>query len=157
IGFPYRGFDYAWITWALASQLSESFSAGMSLQRAYSPNAYVNGLWGVTAGFSYRPNSHFGFAAVVHDFTGPSPDKVETLTSRGLPVLDRSYVLGMAFRPTGRRTLELGLDMKYLETTQQWQPRLTGGFDIPGVGRIRGDIEVSHLPNDDRRGVLATA
>ena len=35
-------------------------SFGMSIEHSYSQNAYVDGLWGVTAALSYRPNPHVG-------------------------------------------------------------------------------------------------
>ena len=52
---------------------------------------------------------------------------------------DRSYVLSMAFRPTGRRDIEAGFEMKYLQGTDQWLPRITAGVDVPNMGRIRGE------------------
>jgi protease IV len=154
VEFPFRGYDYTWITWGVGLKLSDSLGFGWSLQRSYSTNAYVDSLFGITAGLSYRMNSHFAFAAVAHDFNGPS---TQVLPTDGLPVLDQSYVLGAAFRPTGRRAFEVALDMKYLQGSQEWLPRLSAQLDIPYVGRARGDVEVAHFPNDDRRGVVATA
>ena len=153
-GFPYRGFDYGWLTWGLGARLGESLAFGMSLQRSYSNNAYLNDLVGVTAGLTWRPSGVVGFAAVAHDFNGPS---VATITPSGLPVLDRSFVLAMALRPGGTRAFELGAEMKYLDGSQQWLPKVTLGVDVPGVGRIRGDVEMAHIPNDDRRGVMGSA
>jgi protease-4 len=161
-GFPYNGFDYTWITWGLAYKFSDFASFGMSLQRSYSVNAVTDGLFGISAGLSIRPNTHFAFSLIAHDFNGPS---VQTLPPSGLPVLDRSYVLAAAFRPTGRREVELGLDLKCLDIGDdkclqgggQYQPRVMLGVDIPGVGRARGDVEVAHLPNDERRGIVGTA
>ncbi|HSO35604.1 MAG TPA: signal peptide peptidase SppA, partial [Labilithrix sp.] len=37
------------------------------------------------------------------------------------------------------------------------RPRAVLGIEVPGVGRIRGDVEVNEIGNDARRGVLATA
>ena len=154
VGFPYRGYEYAWLTWGLAVGLGERLSFGMSLQRSYSTNGYLNDLVGVTAGLTYRPSSVLSFAAVAHDFNGPA---TQLLPPSGLPILDRSYVLAMALRPTGHRAFEIGAEMKYLEGSQQWLPKVTAGLDVPGVGRLRGDVEMAHLPNDTRRGVLGTA
>ena len=98
VGFPYNGFDYTWITWALAYKFSDKLSFGASIQRSYSPNSYTDGLFGITAGVTYRPYTRFAFSAVARDFNNPSP---ELLPPRGEPVLDRSYALGLAFRPIG--------------------------------------------------------
>lgn len=154
VGFPYSGYDYTWITWGLGIKFSDAFAFGASIQRSYSVNSYTNGLFGVTAGLTYRPNTHVAFAAIAHDFNGPS---TRILPPLNLPVLDQSYVLSTAFRPTGRRALEIGLDLRYLQGSEQWIPRASLGIDIPGVGRARGDVEVAHLPNDQRRGVVGTA
>ncbi|MEO6575467.1 MAG: S49 family peptidase, partial [Polyangiaceae bacterium] len=154
VGFPYSGYDYTWITWGLGFKISDAFAFGASIQRSYSVNSYTNALFGVTAGVTFRPNTHFAFAAIAHDFNGPS---TQLLPPLNLPVLDQSYVLSTAFRPTGRRAFEVGLDLKYLQGSEQWIPRASLGIDIPGVGRARGDVEVAHLPNDQRRGVVGTA
>ena len=42
VGFPYRGSDYWWLTWALALKLGDTASFGMSLEHAYSANPYVD-------------------------------------------------------------------------------------------------------------------
>ncbi len=158
-GFPYRGFDYAWLTWGLAAKLSERVSFGVSLARSYSQNAYVDGLFGLSAALSWRPSTHFGFAAVARDFNRPSPDFVPSLSRPGesLPILDARYTLGMALRPTGRRDVELGVEVQYWQGSDQFTPRATLGVDIPGVGRAFGSAEAAHLPNDQRRGVVGTA
>lgn len=154
VGFPLRGYDYDWATWAVGVGLSDSMAIGMSIQRAYSSNPEVDGLVGVTAGVTLRPYRNFSFAAIAHDFNGPS---TQVLPQTGLPLLDRSYVLSMAFRPTGKRDVEAGFEMKYFEGSDQWLPKATLAIDVPGVGRARGDVEVAHFPNDDRRSVIATA
>jgi protease-4 len=172
IGFPYRGFDYVWATWGLAGQIGERAAFGVSLERAYSQNAYVDGLFGITAGLSWRPNTHFGFSAVAHDFNRPSPGLVRDATgapcgqARGetspecLPVLDGRYTLAMAFRPTGTRAVEIGAELEYWQASggnDQWTDRGMLAIDVPMVGRAFGSVEVAHLPNDNRRGVLGTA
>ena len=154
VGFPYNGYDYAWLSWALGYKISEKWAVGASLQRSYSTNAYLDGLFGITVSATLRPNTHFGFSLVAHDFNGPS---TRHLPPNGYPVLDRSFVAAMAFRPLGTRALELGVEVKYLDGTDQFLPRTTLGIDIPGVGRARGDVEIAHLPSDARRGIVGTA
>ena len=153
-GFPYNGIDYTWLTWGVGYHISPRLSVGSTVQWSYSANPYTSGLFGITAGVSYRPNTHFGFAAVAHDFNGPS---VQQLPPSGYPVLDRSYLLGMAFRPTGTRAFEIDVEGKYYDGIDQLRPRVVMGLDVPGVGRLRGDVEVANLGSESRRGIQATA
>ena len=152
--FPFQGSDYWWLTWGLGWKISDAFSLGISLQQSFSHNPDLNGLFGVTAALTYRPNVHFGFAAVAQDFNGPS---ATPLPQTGYPVLDPSYVFGFDFRPTGTRALDIGLEATWLEGSDEVLPKGIVGIDIPGLGRARGDIEVAHFPNDERRAVVATA
>jgi protease-4 len=165
VGFPFRGFDYTWLTWALAAKLGDDASFGLSLEHAYSQNPYVDALNGVTAALSWRPNSHFGFAAVAREFNRPSPQLVSgplgtpcvAADTSCLPVLDGRYDLAMAFRPTGRRSVDIGLEAEYWQADGEWMPRGTLGVDIPFVGRLFASAQIAHLANDARRGVLGTA
>ncbi len=160
VGFPYRGPDYVWITWGLALKLSDRLSFGASLERSYSQNGYVDGLFGVSAGLSYRPNTHFSFAAVARDFNQPSPTLIPPLSHPGLadqPVLDSRYALAMSLRPTGRRDVDLGFELQYYQGSNLWAPRGTLGIDIPSVGRAFASVEFANLMNDSKRGVLGTA
>ena len=152
--FPFRGSDYFWLTWALGWKLGDAFAIGVSLQNAYSRNPDLNGLFGASIGATLRPNSHFAFAAVAQDFNGPGAQPVP---QTGYPILDASYVFGLDFRPTGSRALALGLEAKYLQGSNLVLPRGIVSIDIPGVGRARGDIEVTHLPNDAQRAIVGTA
>lgn len=153
-GFPYSGGDYTWLTWGVGYRLSDGLQIGGSIQWSYSPNLYTDDLVGISAGVSYRMNTRFGFAVVAHDFNGPS---TQALPPGGFPVLDRTFVGAAVFRPTGKRAIELGLEARYFDGADQVRPRANLGIDIPGVGRIRGDVEVQNLGSDARRGVLATA
>lgn len=152
--FPFTGIDYTWITLGLAWKASEMVSFGTTVQRAYSTNGYIDGLWGLSSSVSVRPNTHFAFAAVAHDWNGPASTPVPPF---GYPVLHRSFVGALAIRPTGRRVFEVGAEVKYLEGFDQVLPRATVGLDIPKIGRVRADVEVARLPNDNRRGVVGTA
>jgi protease-4 len=145
VGFPYAGSDNA--------------SFGFSLDHSYSQNGYLDNLNGVTAALSWRPNTHFGFSAVARDFNRPSSSLVTTtagqpcgFTDTGcLPVLDGRYTVAMAFRPTGRRNVDLGFEIQYLQGSDQWVPRGTVGVDVPSVGRIFASGEIG------ARGTLGTA
>jgi len=163
-GFPFAGYAYAWGTWGVAYKFSDRVAVGASIQHSYSANGYTDNLWGLTTGASYRPNSHLGLSLVLQDWNGPSEAPISL--NGNVPVLDRSYVLAAAFRPTGRRNFEVGLELKCqdLGTGNQcitgnglYEPHATLGIDVPGVGRIRGDVLVTHLGNDTQRNVVGTA
>ena len=140
---PYnRG--YTWLTWALGWQLSERFAIGASLQWSSSPSPLFDNMTSTSVGLSYRPSSRFAFALIGHDLNGP---RSLPAGLRGLPILDRNFVASMAFRPTGKRNIEIGLEGKYYDGPEQIRPRATLGVDIPGVGRARGDLELANLHN----------
>jgi len=151
---PYRGSEYFWFTWGLSTKLGDRASFGLSLERSYSRTNPLDGLFGVTAALSWRPNTHFGFAAVAHDFNRPSPTPP---LGASAPVLDGRYTLAMAFRPTGRRNFDVGLEVQYWQGIDEWTPRGTLGFDVPGFGRAYASVEAAHLANDPQRGVVGTA
>lgn len=153
-GFPYNGIDYTWLTWGLGYKFSDRFALGASLQWSFSSNPYTDNLFGITAGASYRPDPHVAISLVAQDFNGPSLQK---LPPDGNPVLGRLYVGAVAIRPTGTRAVQIDLEGKYYDVIDQWRPRGVLGVDIPGVGRVRGDIEVANLGSDARRGIQATA
>ncbi len=164
-GFPYAGYSYVWGTWGVAYRFSDRFALGASLQHSYSENSYVDGLWGLTAAASFRPSTRLALSLVVQDLNGPS-EQIVSAPGSGLPVLDRSYILAAAFRPTGRRELEVGLDLKCqdlgagnqcITADGLFEPRVSVGVDIPGVGRARADVTVAHLANDNERAVVGTA
>ena len=149
--------DYVWFTWGLAYKLSDAIALGGSLQYAYSPNPLTNGLTGLSLGVSVRPSPFLAVSLVAHDLNRPAGDPLPN----GLPVLDRSWVISGALRPTGRRGFEVGLDLRYLEGASgagndQWIPRASVGIDVPQIGRVRGDLEIAHLPNDRYRGIVGT-
>ena len=159
IGFPYRGDNYAWITWAVALKLWDGAAFGASIQHSYSQNAYVDGLWGVSAGLSYRPDPHIGLSLVAHDFNEPSPALLPSLShvAPSQPVLDGRYALAMSLRPAGKRSVDLGFEIQYYQGSNLWVPRGTLGVDVPLVGRAYASVEVANLLNDSERGVLGTA
>jgi protease IV len=164
VGYPYNGIDYAWLTWGVAYKAADWLSVGLSLQRSFSTNTFTDGMFGITAAISVRPDPHIAFAFVAHDLNGPNG----TATApNNYPILDRSFVLSAAFRPTGRRGLEIGVDVACLDDISPgsycfdgagtYEPRATIGIDIPGVGRARGDVQVWNMLNDQMRGVMGTA
>ena len=154
VGFPFNGIDYTWLTWGLAYKISDTLQVGGSIQWSYSTNPYADGLLGMSAGASWRPTPFLGFSAVAADVNGPSTQKLAT----GLPVLDRSFTAALAYRPFGTRDVELGLEGRYFDGVDDLRPRGVLAIDVPGFGRIRGDVEAQRVTADaDRRGIVATA
>jgi protease-4 len=159
VGYPYRGYDFTWITWGLAAHVGERFSFGLSLDRSYSQNPYVEGLFGVTAGASWRPSTHLAFSVVAHDFNRPSPTLLPDLSHGGpdLPVLDGRYTLAMALRPAGRRNVELGFEVEYWQGVDTWIPRGTLGIDVPYVGRASASVQAANFWNSQEAAIMGTA
>ncbi len=164
---PYTSGSYTWITWALAWHWGDAWSFGASLQGALSNEALYSGLFGISLGASFRPDPHLGLSFVVNDL---NRGKGQPLPN-GQPLLDRSWTLAAAFRPTGRRDVEIAIDARYLEGADKsgqpapiaslvsdlWVPRASVAIDIPHVGRARGDFEISHIENDAQRSFVASA
>ena len=73
------------------------------------------------------------------------------MVQRRLADIDGRYTVAMAFRPTGRRNVDLGFEIQYLQGSDQWVPRGTVGVDVPSVGRIFASGEIG------ARGTLGTA
>ncbi len=162
----YQNTSYTWLTWGLAWKYGDALSFGASIQGAFSGSALYSGLFGISVGASLRPDPHVGLSLVVQDLnrmkSAPLPN--------GQPLLDRSYTAAAAFRPTGKRNIEIALDVRYLEgaaavTSPQaptpgngdlWLPRASVAVDIPNVGRARGDVEISHIENDSLRSFTAS-
>jgi len=151
VGFPFGGYNYTWLTWGLGFHTSKRFSIGATMQWSYSPLSYTDSLLGISIGSSYRPNPYLGFALAVNDLNrsgGPAS---------ALSILDRSYMGAIAIRPTGKRAFEIGLEARYYEAPDRVHPRATLGFDIPGVGRARGDVEFDQLEKASQTNVIGTA
>jgi len=162
----YKDSSYTWLTWGLAWHYGDTLSFGGSIQGAFSGQSLYDGLFGVTLGASFRPDPHVGLSVVVQDLNRPKGPPLPN----GQPLLDRSWTMAAAFRPTGRRNLEVALDVRYLEgadptgqppaiaalTGDLWLPRASVAVDIPYVGRARGDFEISHIENDALRSFTAS-
>lgn len=159
VPFPYRTSDYVWVTWALATKLGDNAAFGFSLQRSYSQDPYVDGLFGISAGLSWRPDTHIAFAGVARDFNRPRADLLppQPPSTDSLPILDGRYGLALSVRPTGRRAIDIGLSAQYWQGANQWTEGGTLGVDVPDVGRIYAGVQLAHLPSDERRAVVGSA
>ena len=140
---PYRALSFA-----LAYQQSEALSVGVSLMRTYSDSAAMDGLFGATVATSYRPFSALALSAAARNVTGFE-------NSAGTR-LDRAYDAGLALMPAGTRAVTVGLEGEYEEAGKQLSPRASLGVDIPGLGRLRGDVRIDN-PLKDSRAYVATA
>ena len=142
--------NYQWLGGALAFKAGEASALGFSFQHAYSENPLIDGWSSWSLGYTTRPVNQFGMAFVANDINAPTNDAGGHL--------ERSYDIGMALRPLGNRAIELGVEGRYVDAVDPyWTPRATLGIDIPTLGRLRGDFQVSHAGSDAERAWLASA
>ncbi|MGE3675025.1 MAG: S49 family peptidase, partial [Polyangiaceae bacterium] len=133
--------NYQFVTWGLALSSTDAFSLGFSLQRSYSDAAIHDRLASYSIAMSSRPVPAFGLSFVGNDLNGPR--------NRAGGGRSASYDMGMALRPTGERTFELGLEAKYIVDSDEWIPRGTVGLDIAPLGRLTGGVSMHHLDQSE--------
>jgi protease-4 len=141
--------NYTWLTWALGIAPVPAWSLGFSIAHAYSSDPFLDGPTSINVATSARPTPFLGISVVGRDLNEP--------TAHFAQKLDRSVDIAVAIRPTGRRSLEVGLEDHYLDGSGQWLPRATLGFDVPYVGRVRGEITTSDPTLPGRVTYVATA
>lgn len=144
---PFKS-PYHFVRWGLSFIPSESFSFGTTLGWGGSNRSALDGHFSLTSGLTWRPVRPLSIALVARDWNRPINDA-------GF-VLQRSYEAGIALRPGGDRAFELGLETALYvnDDTTIFVPKATLGFDIPRIGRMRGDVAVQDIAGD--RGLLAT-
>jgi protease IV len=140
--------DYTWLTWALGIAPTQGFSMGVSIQHAYSDWYTLDGPTSITAAASVRPSPYLALSLVGRDLTQPDAP---------YRYIDRSLDVAIAVRPTGKRSLEIGIEDRYLPRYDQWLPRITLGIDVPYIGRIRGEVSSSDPTRSGRLNYVATA
>ncbi|MEZ4371423.1 MAG: signal peptide peptidase SppA [Polyangiaceae bacterium] len=133
--------NYQFVTWGLALSSTDAFSLGFSLQRSYSDAAIHDRLASYSIAMSSRPMPALGLSFVGNDLNGPR--------NRAGGGRSASYDMGMALRPTGERTFELGLEAKYIVDSEEWVPRGTIGLDIAPLGRLTGGVSMHHLDQSE--------
>ena len=142
--------NYQWLTWGLALGSSDTASLGISYQHSYSRVPEADSFSGWTAG-----------SAGVRSTRSACPGWRATSTrprSSGGTRLDPSFDMALALRPFGTRTAELGLEARYIDTRPGvWVPRATLGIDIPPIGRLRGDFQMSNPGRGSRAWVASAA
>src|SRR5258707_13763443 len=65
----------------------------------------------------------------------------------------------MSFRRTGRRDIDVGLELDYRQGDQNddvGTQRATIGVDVPMIGRALAGVEAVNLANDRTRGLVGT-
>jgi protease-4 len=147
---PFRRDNYQWVRWSLGGRIGQVLGLGTTFGWSISPDPNLGGQFSFTAGATLRPSSYVGFAVVARDLNIPT-------SSDGFTRSERSYDFGAALRPIfGKRSLEVGAELGFHETSKQWVPRATLGVDIPYVGRLRADTKVFDLTSS-KPTFLATA
>jgi protease-4 len=140
--------DYQWLTFGLAAHASNSFAIGATLQQSFSHGSFGHDLGSYSIGASFRWLDQLGLSFVAQDLNEPS-------NSAG--ILYASYTTALAIRPLGTREIELGLEGKYIDHANIWVPRATLGIDLPMLGRLRGEFQVSDPGSAERRAWIASA
>jgi protease-4 len=164
---PRLSANYQWLTWALAFRASESLAFGFSLQRSYSDGIVADSLGSYSAALTVRPMSAFGLSFVGSQINGPLDGnalrRFQTVANATCGVgcasavsLGPSLTTALAIRPWKSRSAELGLEARYLFQPAIWEPRATLGFDLPYVGRLRGEFRLED-PTQSSPAWLAAA
>jgi protease IV len=149
---PPRGFnlpsgdnDYQWLTWGVAARTSPSGSLGLSLQRSFARGPLGRELAGVSLGWTQRFGRQVGISLVGENVNRPR-NQYGNLTA--------AYGMGLALRPLGQRSLEVGLEAQYLTTAKVWAPRALLGIGLGSFGRLAAEGQVQD-PFEDGRAWLA--
>ncbi|HSN97484.1 MAG TPA: hypothetical protein VLS89_04265, partial [Candidatus Nanopelagicales bacterium] len=129
--------SWRWIRWAVALRGGDTFALGTTFGWGSSDALGLDSHFSMTSGLTWRPCSGFSASAVARDWNEPE--------NRLGEIIERSYELGVAVRPTGQRALEIGAEVALYERSMAVVPRVTLGVDVPRVGRLRGDVSVREL------------
>jgi protease IV len=148
VGIDANSAEYQWLTWGVAVRSGKSVSFGATLEQSFSRGDFGGGLESYSLGSSFRFIDHLGVSLVAQNVNGPS---------NAAGFLGASYTAALAVRPLGTRDLEVGLEGKYIDDVNVWVPRATLGIDVPYVGRVRGEVQVSDPADADRRAWIASA
>ncbi len=134
-----------WLRWAVAYG-SEQASFGTTLGWGFSSADALDRFVSLTSGLTWRPIPSLSASFVARDWNEPH-------SRTGVPI-ERSWVLGLGGRPLGSRMLESAWDLAFYEHSQAFGGHGMLGFDLPRVGRLRGDITMLPPPG---RQFVATA
>ena len=140
--------EYQWLTWGLALRGSDSVSLGASFEKSFSRASFGEGLGSYSLGASFRWIDQLGLSLVAQNINGPR---------NAAGVLGASYTAALAVRPFGTRAVELGLEGKFIDDDELWVPRATLGVDVPYVGRLRGEFQISDPTDAAERAWIAAA
>ncbi len=142
--------NYQWLTWGLALATTNASAFGLTVQRTYSDYAINDSLSSFSLGYSARPFDGAAISLIANDINAPQNGAGGRI--------DRSFDVALAIRPLGTRLIELGLEAKYVDRTDDtWTPRGTLGIDLPPIGRLRGDFTMYDPESADRQWTASAA
>jgi protease-4 len=127
-----------WLRWALAYGTEEA-TIGATIAGSFSSDAALDHYVSLTTGGTWRPFPALSMSFVARDWNEPR--------SRSNVPIERSWVLGLGGRPLGSRWLEAAWDLAFYERSVAFGGHGMVGFDLPRIGRVRGDITI--LPPAD--------
>lgn len=141
---PFTG-SYQWLRWAVAYG-TETASIGTTLGWGFSHDDALDRFVSLTSGLTLRPIPYLSASLVARDWNEPA-------SRTGLSI-ERSWVLGLGGRPLGSRLVEADWDLAFYERSRAFGGHGMVGFDLPRIGRIRGDLTLLPPPG---RQFVATA
>lgn len=139
------GIEHTMLSLALAWAYDDAISIGAATRFLWSSDPRLAELFTLDLAASWRPLPYVGLSFLARDVTGPG-------YQGGGGRVARSFLLGLAVRPTGTRTLVFDLTGA-VDDEGRVGARLAGEVEIPYVGRLQaaGEIERVGDPEPDVR------
>ncbi len=149
------GFERTTLSLGIAYRALESLGVGVVGRVLFGPSELV-GLFTLDLALSFRPLPELGLSLVARDVTGPS-----FASARGAPApssVPRSFLLGLAIRPTGERALTLDV-AGVVDERGRLGARAGLELEVPYVGRVLGALELEGLEHEPiaMRGTVGLA
>ncbi|WP_236607195.1 signal peptide peptidase SppA [Sandaracinus amylolyticus] len=142
------GIEHTMLSLALAYAYDDAISVGAATRFLWSPNPGLAELFTLDLAASWRPLPYVALSFLARDVTGPG-------YHGGGGYVPRSFLLGLAVRPTGTRTLTLDLTGA-VDEDGRVGARLSGEVEVPWIGRIQAAAEVERV-GDEQPDARVTA
>lgn len=121
---------------ALAWAWRDQIAVGAAGRVLWSGDPRIDDLFTLDLAASWRPLPYFAVSLVARDLTGPGLD--------GGGSVPRSFVLGLALRPTGTRVFTLDV-AGAVDDEGRVGARVAGELEVPWLGRLHAGAEVQRV------------
>lgn len=135
------GIERTMLSLALAWAYDDAISVGAATRFLWSPDPRLAELFTLDLAASWRPLPYVALSFLARDVTGPG-------YHGGGGYVPRSFVLGLAVRPTGTRVLTLDA-AGAVDEDGRVGGRLAGQVELPYVGRLQAAAEVERVGDRD--------